>query len=45
MRFIDNELLTVIRKNKIMSFSGKGMEVEIIMVKEISQSQFFSCSI
>jgi hypothetical protein len=32
------EFYSVIKKNKIISFSGKWMELEIIMLSEISQS-------
>jgi hypothetical protein len=30
---------SAIKKNEIMSFSGKWMELEIIMLREISQAQ------
>jgi hypothetical protein len=34
-----NGLYSAIKKNEIMSFAGKGMELEIIMLSEGSQSQ------
>jgi hypothetical protein len=43
------EYYSVIKKNKIISFVGKWMELEIIMLNEISQAQkdkyhvFFIC--
>jgi hypothetical protein len=33
------EHYSAIKKNEIMSFSGKWMEVEIILLSEISQTQ------
>jgi hypothetical protein len=33
------EYYTAVKKNEIMTFSGKLMELEIIMLSEISQAQ------
>jgi hypothetical protein len=37
--YIHNEVLFNIKKNKIMLFAGKWMELEIIMLSKISQTQ------
>jgi hypothetical protein len=34
-----NGVYSSIKKNKIMSFAGKWMELEVIMLSEISQTQ------